>query len=63
MAWKIIEKKLGTDADPQVTILSDTEEEVEDIPTEGCGAGSMVIVATKDLPVIPLNASGEWATD
>ena len=60
MAYKIIKKELCLDADPLVTIIMDSESDVSDLPTTGCGAGSIAIIADEDLPIYALNASGTW---
>ena len=58
--YKIIKKELCADSEPLVTIVMDSSSDVSDLPTTGCAAGSIAIIADSDLPVYVLNASGTW---
>lgn len=64
MAFKIIKKDVvGVQGeDPIVTIVCDAASDVSDLPTTGCAAGSMAIVADSGLPTYVLNASGTWSS-
>jgi hypothetical protein len=60
MAWTIVKKDLCAAADPIVTIIMDADADASDLPTTGCAAGSVAIVADSGAACYMLNASGTW---
>lgn len=63
MAWKVTNSEIKGvhGGEPQVTIIMDSADDVEDLPT-GYAPGSIAICTGTGLPVYMLGVDGAWHT-